>query len=796
MANTTEEVVRNKTVELMHTLEIAPSELIKKTIHSRRVVYPEEFLLLLRNRYFHAAIEYAIMDISREQVLLRDSAVWEYVLGMVSDPASTEYGLYFLQQLRPASFSYSLYEQALKSAGNLLESRTLGYCRNPLLICLLVLELLEKSRRLAPYSAIKRYEKEQARWVKVFSAIDKRLAEKHQRDLVLLYLDRDLQARSVLSLIQAINSPDLMLTTGFGLLLDYGWLGPYSYVYHPLVYSTAWNYINEQSSLEVDQVYLFSLQSWSMNPALRFFTSLLIQVAVVILIQFEFVRMVNDIKDYLVEMMMVPGATIRLTERDRVFVCLAIYSCSDFVYHLLLFVLSRIERRPFVLPKTLIFAALMMTAGSIFFLVVLYGDHYTNTKQLDVEANAVSIWIIGVWLHIVLQLEFTEWFGVVVKTVKAMIIKTLGFSLLLGIVIYVYAAIYMMRNYQVYTETANIQSSIFYFFNMMLGNYDPAVMYEPYDSWAMPMAVTFCIITSIILLNFLIAMLSQLYDSNKASQVLEYRRILSRFIALNLPSAKFRLLNCSVSPFSLISVLFMPLMFTSLARHASTLIVRTTYLVFFLPINLIVFVVSSLVLILPAYISHFFVVAKGQTVSAKAFSEESEEADKSACREIAHWAAFGLFILLKAAVTDTAKFIRMISKDVDWRVLNQESLHGVAKVLPSVITPTPNSEENNLFLPVTSPRQDLASALLTKLSATSDLDTALLQRVGFFSSHLATPWLTAAEMERRFATELEFLDVELVRVAIEKVELRHELDTKKALKLLLEANGLLGKSKK
>lgn len=791
MASFPEDIVRNKTLELMHTLEIAPSELIKQTIQTRRVVFPEELLLLLRNRYFHAAMEYEGLDLSQEQVLLCDSAVFEYILELVSDPASTEYGLYFLQRLRPVTFSPSLYERAVASCTPLLTNRTLGYCRNPLLVCLLVLELLTRAQRLAAHSTFKHYGKLRVRWVQVFTVLDKRLVQKYQRDLVLLYLDKDLRARSVLSLIQTLDIPELMLTVGFGLLLDYGWQGPYNYVYHPLAYSKAWNHLQGRS--ESASVYFFSLQSWSVSPALRFFTSLLVQVTVVILIQFEFVRMMSDIQEYVAEMVLVPGTTIKLKERDSVFVCLAIYSFSDSLYYLFLFALSRLERRPFTLSKSLLFAALLMSAGSIYFLVVLYGGYYTNTKQLDAGANAVSIWIIGTWLHIVLQLEFTEWFGVVVKTVKAMIVKTLGFSLLLGIVVYVYAAIYMMRNYKVYQETADIQSTLFYFFSIMLGNYDPSVMYTPYDSWAMPMAVTFSIITSIILLNFLIAMLSQLYESNQASQLLEYRRILSRFIALNLPSAKYRVLNCSVSPFSLLSALFVPLLFTSQAKRVSTLIVKGTFLAVFLPINLVVFLVTSLALVLPAYIYRFFALAKGRTVASKTFSEESEEAEKSTCKERLQWAVCGLFILLGAVGKDTVQFAKVVMKDADSSILKHESLHGFAKVSPETENPTSLSRENRPLQPLFSPRQDHASALLSRLAATSDLDTALLQRISIFSPHLATPWLTAEETERRFNTALEFVDVELVRITIEKVELHHDLDTKKALKRLLEANGLLKK---
>lgn len=103
--------------------------------------------------------------------------------------------------------------------------------------------------------------------------------------------------------------------------------------------------------------------------------------------------------------------------------------------------------------------------------VTVYSGVYDTIEMLHQLGSWVSIWMIGLWLHIIFQLAFTERFGMTIKLIKDMIIKTLGFFLLLCINVYAYASIFLMRNFQEMPAAELVGHSFYYFYNMLLGAY-------------------------------------------------------------------------------------------------------------------------------------------------------------------------------------------------------------------------------------------------------------------------------------------------------------------------------------
>jgi hypothetical protein len=362
-----------------------------------------------------------------------------------------------------------------------------------------------------------------------------------------------------------------------------------------------------------------------------------------------------------------------------------------------------------------------------------YSEVAMNWDRVLKMTNWSSALHIGWWGWIITELEYSARFGVVVVTLKAMLLQTVGFSVLLGFIIYCYSSIYLMRNYQSTPQAVDIQSSLFYYFNIMLGSYDPKEVSGSWDSWAEPTTVSFIILTSIVMLNFLVAILTHIHERNQQALKSEHRKILLKSAQLAVATPRNQLIVCAIPPLSVLILPLTPLLFTRYGARISAITLKSLYCILFAPVLAVVFLGLSLLLVPITYISQLCRYYR-----------------KGNC---AIWLVLGLPLLLKQAFIDLYLFLSHITTQPDISLLTRDTVRSDC-TLPSLSQDSLQSDSN--------------CSLLSTAEIPTLVDTDLIAKVMVYDRRCGSIHLPEAEMERRFTMQLRFLDVELVSKAILK----------------------------
>lgn len=244
-------------------------------------------------------------------------------------------------------------------------------------------------------------------------------------------------------------------------------------------------------------------------------------------------------------------------------------------------------------------------------------------------------------------------------------------------------------------------------------------------------------------------------------------------------------------------------MFTPWAAQVSKVVLLVIYVVCILPCVLALFVTLSILVALPAYLFHFLAILRSRAVKVETFEESGEVTPQTkinvCCRAIG-WLASGPFIIAYTILKDTFYLAGNLTEDVEPDILAKEKAWADSSA--STTRDSHNSPENSTILPKPTLQESLShdihdqtdsfsSRFRVRLSENPLVDRDLVARVCLFSKHLATPWVNAVEMERRFFTALEFVDVALVTGAINKATQSHGDDSKRILKTMLMINSLL-----
>jgi len=793
------------TNELIHQLEDMDLEDVKKAIKAQRRLSPDEFSKLLRRRCFYAAIQYERLEFgSLTQLLITDTASFEVVLQLLKDPVDIEYGLYFLQRIQNRNLSASMFSQAVSALHTLISNRTLSYCKNPILVCVLALEFLSKAKTIASRSELSHYEKQAQIWTDVCLAVDKKLSRKYGRDLVFLYLSTDLRGRSLVALLMKTQRDALVLLKGLETYVEYGWDGPYRYCYHLFMYSSLFGFLvkEEEGEKRCQSVFVLSFKSWVMRPSLRFMLSLVVCTAITLSLQFKFIDKLNEVGDYMQLHDQLDKAAIIMKESfDFIGYSLFTFSCTAYYLHTGVYCLLQGIRPPLLDPLAL--SALLAGFGAMMYQIVVYSGAYAIEERLHQLGIWVSVWMIGLWLHIIFQLEYTERFGVIVKSMKDMVVKTLGFFMLLGIIVYAYASIFLMRNFRKTPAAESISHSFYFFYNMMLGAYDPEEIYLLDDAWNVPMLYSYTIVTVIVLMSLLIAILSHLYEQSYGQMKMEFRQILIQHVSVSIVSPKYRLLNCSVPPISCIALPFLPFMFTPWASKVSKLVLQASYIACILPWVLALFLVVSGLVALPAYLFHFVAILRSRAVKVETFGESGEVSPQvkvNVCCKAFGWLLLGPFVITYTIFKDTFYLAKDLTEDVEPEILAKEKVWADSSA--STTRDSHNSPENSSILPKPTLQESLShdnkdqtdnfsARFRVRLSDNPLVDRELVLRMCRFTKHLATPWVAEGEMERRFFTALEFVDVVSITAAISKADQSRGDDSKRILKTMLMLGSLL-----
>lgn len=345
----------------------------------------------------------------------------------------------------------------------------------------------------------------------------------------------------------------------------------------------------------------------------------------------------------------------------------------------------------------------------------------------------------------------------------------LAFSILLGIIVYCYASVFLMRNYTQYIQSQSLCNAIFFFISAMLGNYDPVEVYTSPDGLNMPLLVSFLLLTSIVMLSLLVAILTHTYETDQANLQLAIRRIRLENVSMLIVDPDTRMLNCSGPPFSLLTVLFAPIMLTSSARYCSTLVLKTLYVLFILPFPMLVYLVLSLLLVLPVYVLKIYTLLRPSPEQPKCALNCSK------VLKLTYWLVTGLPVLLRLVIYDSIDTVKTLLEDVEPDLLHKR------RITPRSSTLDPDS--SRLLAPQES-SDPAVSPLFQRFEGTKDLNSALCVKVSTYNPHYATRWVLMEAMERRFHMALDFIDIPLVTSAIDKAE-NHSKETNRNLRSTL-----------
>jgi hypothetical protein len=297
--------------------------------------------------------------------------------------------------------------EAVGALQTLMTSRTLSYCRNPLLICVLVLEQLKRAAAIVSCSEVAKYEKRIKQWEQVAKAIDLKLVKKHLKDIVLLYLDTDIRGRSLSSLIQNLQQGDaILMLAGLGVFLDYGWEGPYRNDLHPMNYSTLYRILSGKADLKrqslSSKVFCFSFKSWVMRPAYRICITLIATILYAVKMQCVFLDELDRIRAYKTSIEQGEPNTGLPPNPD--ILPFTIYSICGPLYYFLLFLHCRMHRIPFSFFNPQLLACTASAIGAIKFEYVVYSDQYWVTSgSLWEVGNWTTVWMVGLWLTVIFR---------------------------------------------------------------------------------------------------------------------------------------------------------------------------------------------------------------------------------------------------------------------------------------------------------------------------------------------------------------------------------------------------------
>ena len=300
-----------------------------------------------------------------------------------------------------------MFGEAVGALQTLLTRHTLSYCRNPLLMCVLVLEQLKRARDIVSCSEVAKYEKRTKQWEQVAKAIDQKLVKKHLKDIVLLYLDKDIRGRNLSSIIQCLPQGDaILMLAGVGVFLDYGWEGPYRIDLHPMNYSTLYRILSGKADLKrqatSSKVFCFSFKSWVMRPAYRFCITLTATLLYALKLQIVFLQELDRVSDYKTSLMQ-GKSDIGLPPNPDL-PPYAIYSLCGPLCYFLLFLHCRKHNIPFSFLNPQLIACSASALGALMCEYTIYNDQYWVTSgSLWEVGNWTTVWMVGLWLTVIFR---------------------------------------------------------------------------------------------------------------------------------------------------------------------------------------------------------------------------------------------------------------------------------------------------------------------------------------------------------------------------------------------------------
>lgn len=232
-----------------------------------------------------------------------------------------------------------------------------------------------------------------------------------------------------------------------------------------------------------------------------------------------------------------------------------------------------------------------------------FKENKTSEEFTEGARQLAGCFIIVMFAKIVLGLKATYVFGQLVTNIQKMFIKTLAYISLLVFSILFFSAIFLAKYYGLWPWNAQFEDTAVYLFHAMLGNWNTTdfdVDLHDYD----PMIVLyiFLLLSTIIMMNLFVAILTDIYGNLQTESTKIHREImlvLGQHFSLDDKLASMNI----VPPFNFILPLILPSYIFGLKKALTweLWVIRVCYSTFAIPLAAAVVTAINLLLLLPAF---------------------------------------------------------------------------------------------------------------------------------------------------------------------------------------------------
>jgi hypothetical protein len=253
-------------------------------------------------------------------------------------------------------------------------------------------------------------------------------------------------------------------------------------------------------------------------------------------------------------------------------------------------------------------------------------NHETLTQELFQEIGTTikicfTISIFLLWIKFIDYIRMTHSLGVLIKIIQLMFKDLLSFLVILGLIYLAFASIFYILYKSSYAEFETFLLSIRQMFSSSLGTFVFFNEGSNFNKFSLSLiTVVYMLLTNIVLLNLLIAILSNTYSVIIARSNTEYALILHESYQTLKFNKKFGAILLYPPPLSVVSFLVLPLVLRARSEKINQIILKSAYSLFLLIFS-IAFSIVNLFFVVPlAYIRIFIKIILCNYINKKALT--------------------------------------------------------------------------------------------------------------------------------------------------------------------------------
>ena len=346
-------------------------------------------------------------------------------------------------------------------------------------------------------------------------------------------------------------------------------------------------------------------------------------------------------------------------------ILLAVYRMVLFLYALILY---RAYRLDYIL--VLDFAMLLNAIYTLYLFLSMDGDYDSKGDLID-ELTALRFYLtilaFLLWIKFLDYLRLTKTFGVLVTIMLTMIKDLLNFFVVLLIVLLAFTSLFNI----LYRNDSQQYSSLYFSFQTILSAALGAFTFDTSDNLSYSYGSTailtvYLFLTNIILLNLLIAILTNSYEKTIERSTLEHSLVIYSEYKLQRPHKCFSSLVQFPPPFNVLSMAAFPLLVFCKSEKVNNFVLEHGFRFYNLVLGLILIIVNTLVFVPVAWIRILLLVWLHHT--AVVFSSFSA-IFKNSCKlllDVFLWIFFGMpYLGAVVMIKDMCLFWRESNNFVD-----------------------------------------------------------------------------------------------------------------------------------